>query len=885
MEWRDVWRTLFPKGMIAGDVREEIRFHLEERVRDLVRRGWSEEEARAHVLERFGDVGSIEEACRAYDAQRVERRSWRMMMEGWWRDMGLALRSLGRSYGFTSVVVLMLAVGVGASTAVFTVVESVLLRPLPFPEAERLAVVWQNDRATGTVRERASTADFFDYVERSRTFAELAMYGTGTAVLTRPSGDALQLRTAVVSPNLLVVLGVEPQLGRGFTDADNVRDGSGTVMLTDRLWKDLFGADPAIVGRNLTIDELPYEVIGVLPAGIEYPDRATDIWAPILETPTTADRSQHWVHVVGRLAPGLSVPAADAEMRGIMADLEAEYPGDNTNRGAFVEALADVGRGDLRLTLWVLLGAVLLVLAIACVNVANLLLARGAGRHRELAVLAAVGAGRGQIVRRLFAEALVLAAAAGLGGVALAALGVRALTSVAPAELLSLADPTVNGPVLGFALGVSLLICVGLGLLPVAQVRRLDLQRELKEGRTSDGGAVRLGLRRALVAGQLALAVVLLLGATLLIETVRSLQEVDPGFRAEGTVRLDFALPHTRYPSMATYPDWPEIHGLLGSLEAGAGAVPGVRSVATVLAHPLEAGFTNSFRIEGRPYDPTQGEMSTRLVTPSYFETAGLTLVEGRRLADTDRVGAPEVIVLNREAARRYFPGESPIGQRIGFWGPGYREVVGIVENERIHGLRAEAPPAMYVSMYQAPPRGGRITMLVRADVPPLGVVEGVREAFRGVDPTIPVYNVATMEDTLADAVARERFASTVLALFGAVAVLLAILGVHGVLAYLVAQRGHEVGIRMALGATRRDVVRLVVGQGVQMTLVGVALGVAVAVGTAGTLRGLLYGVSPTDAWSYLLVAGTLTLVAIAATALPAWRAASIDPVASLKGE
>ena len=304
-----------------------------------------------------------------------------------------------------------------------------------------------------------------------------------------------------------------------------------------------------------------------------------------------------------------------------------------------------------------------------------------------------------------------------------------------------------------------------------------------------------------------------------------------------------------------------------------------------MLAHPLEAGFTNSFRIEGRPYDPTQGEMPVRLVTPGYFETAGLEVVAGRPLLDGDRTDTPPVVLINREAARRYFPDGDAIGQRISFFGPTYREVVGIVANERFQGLRADAPPAMYTTLYQTPPRGGKLTVIVRADASPLSLVDAVRDAIRRVDPMLPVFNVATMEDTLADAVARERFASTVLLMFGGVAIFLAVLGVHGVLAYLVAQRGHEVGIRMALGATRRDVVGLVLAQGASMTLLGVAIGLVMAVAASGALRSLLFGVSPTDPASYAVVASGLGLVAMAATALPAWRAASIDPVSSLKGE
>jgi predicted permease len=887
MEWRDVWRTIFPKRMIEPDVREEIDFHVEERVRELVRRGWSEERARTFVLESFGDVETVEAACRAYDAQRVDGETWRLTMEAMWRDVRFAFRSLRRSAGFTVVVVVTLALGVGASTAVFSVIESVLLRPLPYPEANELAIVWQNDRATGTVRESASTADYWDYVERSRAFEALAMYGTGPAVLARPGAEPLQLRTAIATPNLPDVLGIQMQLGRGFTDAENELREPSVVVLTDRFWRDVFAADPGIVGSVLTIEELPITVVGVLPAGLDFPDASTDVWAPIRETPTSATRSNHWVQVIGRLADGVTPTAAQAEMTRIMADLEVEFANDNTNRGAFVERLSDVGRGDLRLTLWVLFAAVLAVLAIAFVNVANLLLACGAGRHRELAVLVAVGAGQRQITRRFFAEGVIITVLAATGGVVLAALGVRGLTALAPADLVALGQPQVNVPVLAFALGVSVLLCFGFGLLPTMQAGKLDLQRELKEGRTTDGGGARLGVRRLLVAGQLSLAVVLLLGATLLIGTLRNLQSVDPGFLAEGSLRADFALPFTRYPTDdATYPDWPQIHGFMRSLESELQAVPGVRSAAVTLSHPLAVGFTNSFRIEGRAFDPTQGEMATRLITPGYLETAGLRLLEGRALEESDRVGTTPVLLLNREAATRFFPEGDAIGQRISFWGPqNFREIVGIVENERIHGLRADPPPAMYVTMYQSPPRGGEITLMVRADVPPLDLVDDVREAMRSVDPTIPVYNIATMEDTLADAVSRERFASSVLTVFSGVAILLALLGVHGVLAYLAAQRGHEVGVRMALGATRADVVRLVVGQGATMAVLGIVVGLVGAVALSGLLEGLLFGVSPTDARFYVGVAGGLAVVAMAATALPAWRAASVDPVTSLRVE
>ena len=886
MEWRDVWRALFPRRQIRRDVADELSFHIEGRVRELMDRGWGEEEARRHVLDRFGDVERHEQACRDVDAQRVGAERRRETMGAWIRDLRLAGRTLGRSPLFTVTVVVTLAVGIGATTAVFGVLEAVLLRPLPFPDAHRLAVVWQNDRATGTVRENASTADYYDYVERSRTFEGLAMLSRGTAVLQRDDAPALQLETASVTRGLLPVLGREVALGRNFSEGEDRPDGPRAVILSHRLWTDLLGADPAVLGTLLTIDDRPHEIVGVLPEDLRFPSSETDVWLPIRQSPSVATRPNHWVQVVGRLDEGVALAAAQAEMTAIMADLEEEYPGDNVNRGAFVERLTDVGRADVRTTLWLLFAAVVAVLAIACVNVANLLLARGASRTKELAVLSAVGAGVGDVRRRFLAEGLLVGGVAAIGGVTLALLGNRTLFEMAPASLQRLGEPEANLTVLGFALLVSGLVSAGFGLLPWLQAQRLNIQDELKDGRARGSRGVSLGLRRILVAAQLALAVALLLGARLLIETVQNLRGVDPGFQVERTVRLDLALPAGRYPEdMSRYPDWPEIQGFMSSLEERAEAIPGVRSAAVVLNHPLDPGFTNSFQIEGRPYDPTQGEMTTRLVTPGYFETAGLALLNGRTLVDGDRAGSPDVVVLNEAAADRYFPAGDALGSRIAFWGTTFREVVGVVADERVHGLTAEPPPAMYVSMYQAPARGGRLTLMLRTDVPPLTVVQAARDAVHEVDPAVPVFNVATMEETLEEAMGRERFASALLVLFAAVALFLAVLGVHGVLAYLVSQRSHEVGVRLALGATRRDVVAMIMGQGAWMTAAGIVVGLVLFAAASRLLGSLLFGVSATAPGPYLLVGISLAAAAMLGAAVPAIRAASIDPVRSLRSE
>jgi predicted permease len=880
-----VWRRLDPRRSIQGDVRDEIAFHIEGRVRELVARGWDEDAARARVLARFGDVRSVEEACRGYDAQRADGEVRGMRIESWVRDVRLAARGMARSPAFTAVVVLTLAVGIGASTSVFSVVEGVLLRPLPFADPDRLVAVWENDRATGTTRENASPSDYYDFVARARGFEGLAQYSLTTRVLTRPGSDPVRLNTAQVSRDLLEVLGIDLQVGRMFTAEEDLPGGPEVVILTDALWRAAYEADPGMVGRALSIDGTPLTVVGVLPRGVRYPTNETDIWVPIRLTPATATRSNHWVSVVGRLAPATTLRAAQAEMTRIMAELEAEFPGDNANRGVFVERLSDVGRGDVRATLWVLFASVLTVLAIGCVNVINLLLARGAGRSREVAVHVALGASVGELRRRFCVEGALLTGAAGIMGLGLAVMGMEVLTATAPARLVQLGAPELNGVVLGFTVVVSALIGLGFGLLPAYQARRVDIQAELKDGRTSQRRGARMRVRRALVSTQLALAVVLLVGATLLIRTLHHLQSVDPGFRSANVLRMDFSLPESRYPrDFSRWPDWHEVNGFNRGLIEAVESLPGARAAAVVTNHPLDRGFTNSFRIEGQAYDPEQGEISTRLVTPGYFETVGLRVLEGRLPEPSDGAQDPHVIVLNRRAVERYFPQGGALGSRVGFWGA-LREVVGIVENERIYGLAEEAPPALYVNLLQSPPVATKITLMVRTEGPPLDMADPVRRTLLGLDRDLAVFNVSTMDDTLADASARERFASWVLGLFAGLALLLAVLGVHGVLAYLVAQRGHEVGVRMALGATRGSVVMGVIRQGAGMALPGVLAGVGGALAVSRIIRGLLVGVSPTEPGVYVAVGFGLFLVAVLASALPAYRAATLHPASTLRGD
>ncbi|HSR41087.1 MAG TPA: ABC transporter permease, partial [Longimicrobiales bacterium] len=865
--WRDLWRRILPSRTVEPDVDDELRFHIDGKAEELMGEGMSPEEARTEARRRFGDWGTVRDATRRYARQRARREERRAVLDTLLHDLRHALRTLVRNRGFTAVVVLTLAVGIGATTAIFTVVNGVLLRPLPFPEPDRLVIVWQNDRATGTTREAASTADYWDFRERSRSFSELAMYSGGSVTLTRDEGEPRRLAAAVVSHTLDDVLGIRPVVGRGIAPEED-RPGAGRVaLLSHRLWRAEFEADPEVSGRTVRVDDEPVTVIGVLPEGLDFPDAETDLWLPIRETPATAVRERHWVTVIGRLGPGTSLAAARGEMTRIAAELEAEYSA-NENRGAFVEPLDEVKRGDVRLTLWVLFGAVLTVLLIACANVANLLLARGASRARELAVCAALGAGTGRLARRFVLEGALVAVGAAAGGLVLALGGIRLLESLAPARILALGEVGIDARVLAFTSLVAAAVAVGFGLLPTLQARRLDLQTNLKEGRaTGEGEAVgRMGFRRLLVAGQIALAVVLLVSAGLLGVTLRNLNAVDPGFRAENVLRMSYTLPTSRYPrDFSVWPEWSEIHQFHRELLGRVRARPGVSSAAVTLSHPLDPGFTNSYVVVGRPYDPAQGEITVRMVSPGYFETAGLRLLEGRVLRMSDDTEAPGVMVVNRETARRLFPDEPAVGNRIAMWGGREFEIVGVVEGERIHGLTQAVPPAFYLSVLQAPPRAAPITLLVRTAGDPLQLVDPVRRTFREIDPELALFDVSTLTDTVREATARERFATLVLGVFAAVAVFLALLGIHGVLSYLVARRRHEVGVRMALGATAGDVLWLFLRQGLGMTGVGLVVGIAGALASARVLESLLFGISETEPSAYVAVALLLAATGAAA--------------------
>ncbi|HLB36717.1 MAG TPA: ABC transporter permease [Gemmatimonadales bacterium] len=821
------------------------------------------------------------------------------------QDLRYALRSLRKSPGFTTAAVLTLALGIGANTAIFSVVDGVLLRSSPFEDIGRLMVIWETDRKSGTTREPASVPDYLDFRERTARFGELAAMAASEVNLTPDDGDPARLAGLLVTHEYFGLLGLVPVLGRAFMDEEDQPGGPAVVLIGEDLWERLFSRDPAVVGRTLRLNDIPRTIVGVLPRGADFgmlqilkaaaysrgfADRGgrtqVDVWLPLQPNPAVNPRGNHPIFVLGRLAPGASAETAQEEMATITADLEATYA-DNGARGANVEHLEGVVFGPVKPALIVLLGAVAFVLLVACANVANLLLVRGAARAREVTVRTALGAGVRRLARQFVAEGAVLTTAGAVLGVGLAILGLDVLLSLAPADIPRVAEVGIDARVLGATIALSVVVGLAFGLLPTLQARRLNLQASLQgESRGASAGREHRRLRSTLVVTELALAVMLMIGAGLLVKSFWRLQQVDPGFQASGVLKAEYQLPASRYPrDFSQWPNWPAPRRFNDDLRNRVRALPGVQGVTMAGSHPLDAGYTSSIRVVGREAEAADWpEPSIRIVAPGYFETLGVPLVEGRRFGESDVVTATPVIVINQAARRRYFETQEPLGQQINLWGAN-RTVVGVVENERIHGVATEPPPAVYLPLGQVPSASGSHSLLVRATGDPVALAPVVRRVVRELDPALPLFGVEPLERTLANSVGQRRFTMLVLGLFAAVALLLAAVGVHGVLSYTVAQRTREIGIRMALGADLREVRRLVLGQGARLAAIGLGLGLLGALALSRLLSALLYGTGADDPATYASVALALGAVALLATYLPARRATRVHPVEALRYE
>jgi putative ABC transport system permease protein len=806
-------------------------------------------------------------------------------METLWHDVRYAVRRLGATPGFSLLAAVTLALGIGANTAIFSVIHAILLRPLPYPQAERL--VFLTEWSEQVPEMSFSVANLKDLRDRNGVFESLVGYNSAELVLTEPGGEPERLRGRQASSGLFATLGRPLLLGRGFT-ADEDRPGAEPVaVLSEGLWERRFGRDPGVLGRALELSGVSFRVIGVMPGDLHASWKAIDVYTPLLRLEDRIggeeNRGNHpGLYVIARLRPRVTVEAARAEVRGIATSLAQEHPDSNARQSMTLEPLHDPLVGELRPALLLLLGAVLCVLLIACANVANLLLARAADRVREVAVRQALGAKRARLLRQLLTESLLLSLCGGALGVAFAFGGLRLLLASLPDGVPRADEIGLDGPVLLATLAVALLTGLGFGIAPGLRLASAGLSEPLREGGRGTPGPGHRRLRDGLVVAEVSLALVLLVGAGLLLRSFFRVLSADAGFRAEGVITAAVPLPQARY-------DTPESKCAFASrLAEELRRIPRVEAVG--LANPLLGGWQSSFHVEGRP-EAAPGERPSAditRVTPGYFEAMGVRHLEGRLFEDRDRQGAPTVAIVDESFARTYWPQESPLGQRLRFGslsddGP-WLAVVGVVGHVKNYGVDQQSRVEVYLPYLQNP-AGSALTIVARTSADPAGLAAGLRQALRAADPLVPAHSLRTLGELVAERTAQRRLAVLLISVFAGLALLLAAIGIYGVMSYAVAQRTSEIGIRMALGAEREHILGMVLRHGALMAASGVALGLVAALALARLLTSLLFETSAADPPTFSLVPLLLLGVAALACYLPARRATRVDPLVALRCE
>jgi putative ABC transport system permease protein len=880
MRWKQelifIIRRLIHRRNAENELDEEIRAHLEMEIERNVADGMSPEEARLAARRSFGSVALSKEDSRAM---------WGFgSLEVLWQDLRYGARMLLKRKGFTTVAALTLALGVGANTAVFSVINAVLIRSLPFAEADRLVMIWEtHPDVRGPV---GSYPDFLDWRAQAQSFQGLAAFSNkryGRAELAGHS-ETIDAQGMLVSQDLFPLLGLKPILGRNFLPEEEQPTNNRVVILSQSLWRRGFASDPGIIGKSIQLNGASFMVVGV--TGEQYP-LETEFWLPLshLSQIDLTSRRHHSVQAIGRLKPGVTIEQARGEMEAIAERHRQLYPATNKSTGVELTPMRHHLAGDLRPIVLLVFAAVALILLIACANVSNLLLAQSAGRQREMAIRAAIGAGRGRLIRQLLVESLLLAMLGGVAGLALAASGIPLLRSgllgIVTGKIPGLEAIGVDWRTLAFTFGVSLLTGVLFGALPALQISRIDLNRTLKEGGKGSAGAGRRGLSRTLVMTEVALAVIVLVGAGLLVRSMNKLSQVDPGFRADHLLGLKIELSQSRYREDE------QVRNFYQRLTKRIQELPGAQQVGVIDLLPLAPSFRISrFIAEGQPHEPGKEPITQlRRVDHRFFEMMGVPRRGGRLFDEKDVIDDNKVII-NETMARRFFPNQDPVSKRIfmhfGSGEPTPVLIIGVVADIKDLGLDAPVEPEIYW-----PGVGGEALMLARTNVDPLSLAPAVRQAALSIDPALPLQQARSVEEILDHSLARRRFTLNLLCVSASLALLLAAIGIYGVVAYSVTQRAQEIGIRLALGAQAGDVYKLIIWHGIAPVLLGLALGLGGAFALSRLLTsltaGLLFEVRATDPATFTAIALLLVVVSLLACYLPARRGTNVDPLTVLK--
>jgi predicted permease len=877
------WRTA---QRIGEDVDDELHFHITMRAEELQARGLTPEAAIAEATRQFGDLEDARRYLRRMDRGTEAARRRRDYMGELKHDIGYALRKLRSAPAFALTALLTLALGIGANTAIFSVVHGVLMKPLPFPHPEQLVRIWSENPEAGIEQSAVSPVDLDDWRAQRTAFSDMGGYwyqNGGSGVDMTGEGEPQRLSTAFVEPGFFPALGVQPQIGRLPREDEMHRGGPDRVtVLSYAFWRRQFDGSPSVIGRTLTLGGEPYEVLGVMPRSFAYPDDEVDLYIPYSTIPDDGiprTRTNHVLDVVARLKPGLGVERGRAEMAAITRRLSEQYPEDKAWTGASVEPLRDVIVGKARTGLLVLLGAVAFVLLLACANLASLLLARATARERELAVRSALGAGRGRLVRQLLTESMVLALAGGALGILLAIAGTRALVILGSTQLPRAAEIGLDPAVLLFALALSMLTGLIFGLIPALRATSSDLQTALREGGRGSSGSRGQRMRAGLVVGEVAVAVILVVGAGLMTRSFLELLKVDLGFRPDHVLVVNYSIGDAHQGTRA------QMRGYYTDVLDRVRAVPGVVAVGATKALPFRgSGERNDFLPEGMVLGASQEAPTAPYiyVSDGYFQALGVPVLAGREFARSDDDRAPFRLVVNEAFAKKYFPGRTAIGRTVTI-GTEQIPIIGVVGDIRQESVEEPAEPTIYIHALQN--MRSRANLVIRTRGEPLAMARAVQDAIWSVDRDQTITSIFTLQSAVGEAVARPRLLTTLLGLFGVLGLLIGGIGLYGVLAYFVTQRRREIGVRVALGADSANVLRMIVRRGLWLAGAGLIVGLVGAAMLTRFMRSVLFGVGTTDPATFVGVAAVLLGVAFLASWIPARRAARVDPLIAMRAE